>query len=98
MTRKEMIDYINNMEITESLKYDLRKYTNHLFDEYFETYDLIREGHYYNGHVELVRECYIEYSTYLYALCRANIISKIDFYELEEPAYNVFEILQSEKY
>lgn len=98
MTRKETLDYINNMEITESLKYDLRKYTNRLFDEYFETYELMKAGHYYIAHVDLLRECYIEYSTYLYALCRANIISKIDFYELEESAYNVFEILQSEQY
>lgn len=97
MTRKETLDYINNMEITESLKYDLRKYTNRLFDEYFEAYDFIRAGHYYNAHVDLVRECYIEYSTYLYALCRANIISKINFYELENSAYNVLEILQSEE-
>ena len=98
MTRKETLDYINNMEITGSLKYDLCKYTNRLFDEYFETYELIRKGHYYNAHVDLVRECYIEYSTYLYALCRANIISKINFYELEESAYNVFDMLQTEKY
>lgn len=98
MTRKETLDYINNIEISESLRYDLRKYTNRLFDEYFETYELMKAGHYYNAHVDLVRECYIEYSTYLYALCRANVISKIDFYELEESAYNVFEILQSEKY
>ena len=72
MTRKETLDYINNMDITESLKYDLRKYTNRLFDKYFETYELMKAGHYYNAHVDLVRECYIEYSTYLYALCRAN--------------------------
>jgi hypothetical protein len=98
MTRKETLDYINNMDITELLKYDLRKYTNRLFDEYFETYDLIREGHYYIDHVYLLKECYIEYSTYLYALCRANIINKIDFYELEESAYNVFDLLQTEKY
>lgn len=98
MTRKETLDYINNMDITELLKYDLRKYTNCLFDEYFETYELMKAGHYYIAHVDLLRECYIEYSTYLYALCRANVISKIDFYELEESAYNVFEILQSEKY
>lgn len=98
MTRKEMIDYINNIEISESLRYDLRKYTNRLFDEYFETYELMKAGHYYNAHVDLVRECYIEYSTYLYALCRANVISKIDFYELENSAYNVFELLQFEKY
>lgn len=98
MTRKETLVYINNMEITESLKYDLRKYTNRLFDEYFEAYDFIRAGHYYNANVDLVRECYIEYSTYLYALCRANIISKINFYELENSAYNVLEILQSEEY
>lgn len=97
MTRKETLDYINNMDITESLKYDLRKYTNRLFDEYFEAYDFIRAGHYYNANVDLVRECYIEYSTYLYALCRANIISKINFYELENSAYNVLEILQSEE-
>lgn len=98
MTRKETLDYINNMDITESLKYDLRKYTNRLFDEYFETYELMKAGHYYNAHVYLVRECYIEYSTYLYALFRANIISKIEFYELEESAYNVFDLLQTEKY
>ena len=98
MTRKETLDYINNMDITELLKYDLRKYTNRLFNEYFVTYDLIREGHYYNAHVDLVRECYIEYSTYLYALCRVNVISKIDFYELENSAYNVFDLLQTEKY
>ena len=49
MTRKETLDYINNMDITESLKYDLRKYTNRLFDEYFEAYDFIRAGHYYNA-------------------------------------------------
>lgn len=98
MTRKETLDYINNIEISESLRYDLRKYTNRLFDEYFETYELMKAGHYYNAHVDLVRECYIEYSTYLYALCRANVISKIDFYELENSAYNVFELLQFEKY
>lgn len=98
MTRKETLDYINNMDITELLKYDLRKYTNRLFDEYFETYELIRNGYYYNEQLDMVRLCYTEYSTYLYALCRANIISKIDFYKLEESAYNVFEILQSEKY
>ena len=98
MTRKETLDYINNMDITELLKYDLRKYANRLFNEYFVTYDLIREGHYYNAHVDLVRECYIEYSTYLYALCRANVISKIDFYELENSAYHVLEILQSEEH
>jgi hypothetical protein len=97
MTRKETLDYINNMDITELLKYDLRKYTNRLFDEYFETYVLIREGHYYNDHVDLVRECYIEYSIYLYALCRANVISNIEFYELENTAYDVYEILQSEE-
>ena len=98
MTRKETLDYINNMDITELLKYDLREYTNRLFNEYFETYELMKAGHYYNAYVDLVRECYIEYSTYLYALCRANIISKIDFYELEESAYNVLDILQTEKY
>lgn len=97
MTRKETLDYINNMEITESLKYDLRKYTNRLFDEYFETYDLIREGHYYNDNLDSVRECYIEYSTYLYALCRANVISKIDFYELEESAYYIYGVLLPEE-
>lgn len=98
MTRKETLVYINNMEITDALKYDLRKYTNSLFDEYFEAYDFIRAGHYYNANVDLVRECYIEYSTYLYALCRANVISKINFYELENSAYNVLEILQSEEH
>lgn len=98
MTRKETLVYINNMEITDALKYDLRKYTNRLFDEYFEAYDFIRAGHYYNANVDLVRECYIEYSTYLYALCRANVISKINFYELENSAYNVLEILQSEEH
>lgn len=98
MTRKETLDYINNMDIRELLKYDLRKYTNRLFDEYFETYELMKAGHYYNAHVDLVRESYIEYSTYLYALCRANVISKIDFYELENSAYNVFDLLQTEKY
>ena len=97
MTRKETLDYINNMDITELLKYDLRKYTNRLFDEYFEAYVLIREGHYYNAHVDLVRECYTEYSTYLYALCRANVISNIEFYELENTAYDVYEILQPEE-
>jgi hypothetical protein len=95
MTRKETLDYINNMDITESLRYDLRKYTNRLFDEYFETYELIKAGHYYNAHLDLVRECYIEYSTYLYALCRADVISKIDFYELENAAYAVYEVLKS---
>ena len=95
MTRKETLDYINNMDITESLRDDLRKYTNCLFDEYFETYDVIKAGHYYNDHLNSVRECYIEYSTYLYALCRANIISKIDFYELEDTVYKIYDLLQS---
>lgn len=95
MTRKETLDYINNMDITESLRYDLRKYTNRLFDEYFETYELIKEGHYYYAHLDMVRLCYTEYSTYLYALCRANVISKIDFYELENAAYAVYEVLKS---
>lgn len=98
MTRKETLDYINNMEIDTLLKSDLCKYANFLYDSYFKTYDRIKEGKYYNGHLKVVRECYIEYSTYLYALCRANVISKIDFYELEESAYKVFEILQPEKY
>ena len=62
MTRKETLDYINNMDITESLKYDLRKYTNRLVDKYLETYEVMKAGHYYNDHVDLVRECSLEYS------------------------------------
>lgn len=98
MTCKESIDYINNMEVSNILKQDLLKYNKRLFDEYFETYDLIREGHYYNVKIHLVRECYIEYSAYLYALCRANVISKIDFYTLENAAYKLYEILQMKEY
>lgn len=96
MTRKEMIDYINNMEIDSLLKSDLCKYANFLYDSYFETYDRIKEGKYYNEHLTVVRECYIEYSTYLYALFRAKIIQPMDFYELEETAYNVYDILCSD--
>lgn len=98
MTRKETLDYINNMEIDTLLKSDLCKYVNFLYDSYFETYDRIKEGKYYNGHLTVVKECYLELSTYLYALCRANVISKINFYELENSAYNVLEILQPEEY
>lgn len=90
MTRKEMIDYINNLNISIVLIYDMKKYTNRFFDKYFDLADLYKKGSYYNSQIDDFRACYIEFSTYLYALCRAGILHGNDFQELEEIIWTMY--------
>lgn len=94
MTRKEMIDYITNLDISNMLIYDMKKYVNRFFDRYFEVADLYREGNYYNSQLEELRTSYIEISTYLYALCRAGLLHGDDFQELEENVWNMFHSME----
>lgn len=94
MTRKEMIDYINNLEISNILIYDMKKYVNRFFDKYFEVADLYKEGSYYNSQLDELRISYIEISTYLYALCRAGILHGNEFQKLEEVIWIMYSSME----
>lgn len=94
MTRKEILDYISNLDISNVLIYDIKKYVNMFFVKYFDIADLYKEGNYYNPQLDELNKLYIKTVSYIYALLRAGILKGDEFSEIEGLLWGMYSSME----